>query len=276
MNAVFSEPTTAQEWEQASTHRTPGIDIKPLVSRDKPGASFEFNIVRFGGEDFWSPRHRHNFDQIRIGLDGETRYGKVALKPRHIGYFPESTWYGPLSVAEPSIQGIIQLDGPSRCGYITYNHLDPATEELKEEGTFEGGFWVSAKGEKVDGFQASWERATGEKMVYPTRRHAEPFYMDLDAFQWLEQGEGLAAKLIGEFNERGTRIEMVRLDAGATTTIGAPGRSVVAFTLTGEVHVDGRALDIWSAVLIEDQQLQVAGEGTRSELILITMPHFED
>ncbi|MEB8326023.1 hypothetical protein NGF75_08485 [Dietzia kunjamensis] len=275
MTATFSEPTTAQEWEQASTHRTPGIDIKPLVSRDKKGESFEFNIVRFGGEDFWSPRHRHNFDQIRIGLEGETRYGKGALKPRHIGYFPESTWYGPLSVAEPSIQGILQLDGPSRCGYITYNHLDPATEQLKQEGNFEGGFWVSATGEKIDGFQASWERATGKKMVYPTRRFTEPFYMDLDAFAWLEQANGVAHKLIGEFNERGTRIEMLRLDAGATAQIGTAGRSVVAFTLTGDVAVDGQNLSRWSAALIEDQAITVSGEDAHSELILITMPHFD-
>lgn len=276
MTAIFSEPTTTQDWEEASTHRTPGIDIKPLVSRDRTGESFEFNIVRFGGEDFFSPRHRHNFDQIRIGLEGETRYGKGVLKPRHIGYFPESTWYGPLSVAEPSIQGIIQLDGPTHCGYITYNHLDPATEELKNEGTFEGGFWVAKDGRKVDGFQASWERATGKKMVYPTRRYSDPFYIDLDAFEWIDQGEGVARKLIGEFNERGTRIEMARLDAGASTTIGTSGRSVVAFALSGAATVDGNALGKWSAALLEDQQLTAIGEEAGSELILVTMPHFED
>ncbi|WP_141005229.1 hypothetical protein [Nocardioides humi] len=48
MNTRVVDPQTSA-WEEASTHRTPGIDIKQLLQRDGEGRSFEFNVVRFGG-----------------------------------------------------------------------------------------------------------------------------------------------------------------------------------------------------------------------------------
>ncbi len=61
-----------------------------------PG-NFVFEIVHTI-DDFFSPRHRHNFDQFRFQLDGEfdfDRNGK--MKPGVLGYFPEGAFYGPQS-----------------------------------------------------------------------------------------------------------------------------------------------------------------------------------
>ncbi|MDR7084716.1 quercetin dioxygenase-like cupin family protein [Arthrobacter ginsengisoli] len=264
----------AKQWETASTHRTPGISIKPLLKRGGHGESLEFNVVRFGGEDFWSPRHRHNFDQIRIGLEGETKYGKGVLKPRTIGYYPEGTWYGPLSVAEPSIQAILQLDGASRCGYVNYDILDAATEELKQEGTFSKGFYIPADGKEIDGFQASWERATGQQMIYPERRYAEPLYMNLDAFNWIDAGNGTATKNVGVFNEYGTSISMVKLAPGASAGIGSADRTAVAFVLSGEATSGEAALGTWGAALADHEIVSLTGV-TESEIVVVTLPDFK-
>src|SRR5262245_48415313 len=57
--------------------------------------NFVWSYSRGNGERY-SPRHRHNFDQIRFSIKGDMSMGKrEALKEGHIGYFPESTYYGP-------------------------------------------------------------------------------------------------------------------------------------------------------------------------------------
>ncbi|MEU6075753.1 hypothetical protein [Micromonospora sp. NPDC047074] len=271
---------SASTWEAASTHRTPGIDIKPLLQRDGEGRSFEFNVVRFGGEDFWSPRHRHNFDQIRIGLEGETQYGPHRKLPaRTIGYYPEGTYYGPLSVSGgPSLQAILQFDGAGRGGYVNYVHLDKATAELKELGEFRKGFWHPHDGGKaVDGYQASWERATGREMIYPEPRFDEAVYMHVDAFSWVPvDGSPVRSKHLGSFGERGLSIGMHLVPAGASLTIGAPGRSTVAFVLTGEVRAGGAGVGQHSALFAEDEDaVEVRGAADDSELVVITLPTFD-
>src|SRR5215467_11923517 len=81
---------------QVSGHRSGGIDFKRLI-QGAPGTpdNFEFSLVRTAG-DYYTPRHRHNFDQIRFCLEGSMNYapGKN-LDAGTVGYFPEGTFYGP-------------------------------------------------------------------------------------------------------------------------------------------------------------------------------------
>ncbi|WP_214109125.1 hypothetical protein [Acrocarpospora catenulata] len=276
--AVTTKDPKTDGWVNASEHRTPGITIKPLVNRDGQGRSFEFNIVQFGGGDFFSPRHRHNFDQIRIGLEGETSYGeKHLIRARTVGYFPEGAWYGPLQVNQPSVQAILQFDGASHCGYVSYEHLDRATAELRTEGTFAGGFFEPANGDsRIDAYQASWERVTGQSMVYPERRFTTPIYMNIDAFAWVGAAGSVRRKTLGVFGERQTTISMLEVPAGAQAQISEPGRTVVGFVLTGAVDCDGSALGAWSAVRTEEtDQVSVTGAAPVSEVILLHLPTFE-
>src|SRR5690348_12935229 len=69
------------------------------VAAGEPGTpgNFILEMVRTT-DDFFSPRHKHNFDQFRYQLEGEfdfDRNGKMT--PGIIGYFPEGT---PLWTAE--------------------------------------------------------------------------------------------------------------------------------------------------------------------------------
>lgn len=275
--AVTVKDPKADGWVVASEHRTPGISIKPLAQRGGEGRSFEFNIVQFGGDDFYSPRHRHNFDQIRIGLTGETSYGeKQLIRPRMIGYFPEGTWYGPLEVNQPSVQAILQFDGASRCGYVSYDLLDKATEELRKEGTFSGGFYEPHNGSKIDGYQASWERATGRSMVYPERRFLSPIYMNIDAFAWVGEEGSVRRRTLGEFGERRTKISMLEVPEGERVEVGLPDQTVITFVLTGAVSHNGESLGEWSAVRTEESdRTEITGTAKVSELIQLHLPVFD-
>jgi hypothetical protein len=265
------------EWVEASTHRTKGISIKQLFQRDGAGESFEFNVVNFSGEDFFSPRHRHNFDQIRIGLSGEMEYGGKKLRARTIGYFPEGTAYGPLRVREPSQQAILQFDGASRGGYVNYIHLDKATESLRAEGEFKHGFFYpSGDAKAMDAYQASWERATGRSMTYPEPRFEDEVYLHIDAFAWAPSTEpGVEVKHLAAFGERELTIAMTRVAPGATATIASEARTTLAFVLTGDVLVDDVALATWSAVQCDRATTTVTGGSSEAELVLVTLPSFD-
>jgi hypothetical protein len=279
MTTTAVDPTTA-EWESASEHRTPGISIKKLLQRDGEGRSFEFNVVRFAGEDFWSPRHHHNFDQIRIGLEGQTEYGpQHKLPARTIGYYPEGTYYGPLSVEKPpSMQAILQFDGASRLGYVNYVHLDKATEELRSEGEFRKGFFhPSGGGKAIDGYQASWERATGRSMVYPEPRYDDAVYLAIDSFQWLPvEGSSVRRKHLATFSERGLSIEVLSVPAGETYRAGRPEATTVGLVLTGAVTSAGVTCPKYAGMLAEEGALlEVTGVDADSEVVVINLPVFD-
>ena len=274
----------AADWTNASEHRTPGIAIKQLLQREGDGSSLEFNVVRFAGEEFWSPRHRHNFDQIRIGLRGNTSYGPHAtLTERCIGYYPEGTRYGPLSVQSPeTVQAIMQFDGASRGGYVTYVHLDKASAELRELGEFKRGYFHPFDGSKpIDGYQASWERATGRSMVYPEPRFAEPVYLQIDAFRWLPTAvPGVERKDLAQFGERDTAISMTRLAPGAVFEIPTDRACVIVFALSGSVTAtDGlttSAVNEWGALMVEPgEAVRIEAGMTPAELVHIRLPYFE-
>jgi len=275
MSVTLKDPV-ADTWEAASEHRTPGIKIKQLLQCDGAGRNLEFNVVQFEGTDFYSPAHRHNFDQIRIGLSGVTTYGeRHRIKPRMIGYFPEGTFYGPLGVSEPSIQGIVQFDGASRGGYINYKYLNPATDELRALGTFSGGYYKPHDGgPKIDGYQASWERATGRKMTYPDPRFSEAVYMHIDAFMWRDTPDStIRRKTLGIFGEAGVCIEMLLLPEGTRAAIGKTGRRVISFVLSGAVECNAVRAGLWSAIMSEESDATTAvGVAEESELILMTLP----
>ena len=143
--------------------------LKSLLSREADvrlaRGAFEFTFVESTGGEHFSPRHRHNFDQIRIALGGVSRYGRKILRPRMIGYFPEGSFYGPHTVLEfPSVLAALQFDGASACGYINYPAIKAATEELKREGEFRRGVYHPTHGKAMEAL-AAWSRAVGSRSL---------------------------------------------------------------------------------------------------------------
>ncbi len=273
--AVVVKDIETENWKSAAEHRTPGISQRNLFDRGGEGRSFACHISRFA-DQFRSPWHRHNFDQIRIGLIGETRYGpRDRLPPRTIGYFPEGTGYGPQSVdAPPSVQLIMQFDGNSGCGYLDLESLDRGTSELRALGTFASGYYTRhGEEKKTDAYQAAWERIRGRPMIYPEPRFNDAIYMNPDSFAWQRCDAGIARKTLGIFGENGTTIRMTRLDAGASMRFTSPKRTTVLFVLNGRIACQGSEIGEWSAILIEDDEsADVSGVAETSELVEILLP----
>lgn len=249
--------------------------LKTLLEREGDLRTLWMVYTETENAEHFSPRHRHNFDQIRICLGGVSHYGKHILRERMIAYFPEGTYYGPHTIREvPAKLVALQLDGPSRSGYVNYKRIEAATQELKSRGEFRKGVYYPREGKAMEAFQAAWEVAAGKRAVYPKPRFDEPILMHVDAFPWPASTEaGVKRKQIASFGNDGLRIAMTRLDRAARYAAGDPEQSVIVFVLDGEAAAGGQALSRCSAVLLEPgEALELAARDTYAELIELVLP----
>ena len=63
------------------------------------------------------------------------------MAPGIIGYFPESTPYGPQTSSVSSLTLVLQFGGASHSGYMTHEDMEVSTVELKKLGRFEKGVY---------------------------------------------------------------------------------------------------------------------------------------
>jgi hypothetical protein len=193
--------------------------------------------------DFASPRHRHNFDQVRVQLKGDADFARDGvMRPGTVGYFPEGVFYGPQSIAGESSTLLLQFGGASGAGYIAEERYQQAVTELKESGTFEGGIYRRIKDDggrkNQDAYEAVWEHIHGKRMEYPQSELTQPVFLDPKDFAWQPEPStpGVQRKVLGRFSSRGFRMSVLGAQAGATVTL-APHSLV--FVLQGE----GRSQD---------------------------------
>lgn len=199
-----------------------------------PGTVDNFQLsIGVSQGDFYSPRHRHNFEQIRVQLDGEAYFDRDGtMTPGTVGYFPEGVFYGPQSQKPGMISttAVLQFGGASGCGYLSNKETRAAMEELNQLGEFKNGAFRRKEplyGKKnADGNQAIWEHHHKRPIVIPKPRYAKPVMMDSHNSNWIavEGAPGVSEKLLGVFTERRTEMGRLKLQPGASFE--AKGRGV--------------------------------------------------
>jgi hypothetical protein len=228
------------------------------------------------------PRHRHNFDQIRMCLEGgEQNFGPGKwIAPGEIAYFPEGTPYGPEQSDTERLSVTLQFGGASRSGFIGSARLQQAKDEMKEFGTFEKGIFKRigqlAPGEKrnQDAYEAIWEHINKRKLVYPRPRYGEAILIKPENFDWelSDEQPGFARKDLCVFSERRLQFAVLKLEPGASAVEPPRGGIQVGFVLRGEGTVNGQALRKYSAFAgREDLALNAP---TGMEVLLVGLPIF--
>jgi len=226
--------------------------------------------------DFYSPRHRHNFDQVRVQLVGDASFTRDGvMRPGTIGYFPEGVYYGPQENAGESKTLVLQFGGASGSGYISEERFQQGVEELKAFGTFEKGVFHRPKedgGRKnQDAYEAVWEHIHGRRLEYPKSEHPEPVFMDPAQFAWADEPgtAGVRRKLLGVFSARKLRISMLGIDAGASAQL-APNS--IAFVMAGRGQAAGKE---WRqhATLRTGETPDTITATDPSEVLEIHLPH---
>jgi hypothetical protein len=226
--------------------------------------------------DFFSPRHRHNFDQVRVQLVGDASFTRDGvMKAGTVGYFPEGVFYGPQENGGESKTLVLQFGGASGSGYISEERFQAGVEELKQFGTFEKGVFHRPKdggGRKnQDAYEAVWEHIHGRPLTYPKSEHPTPVFMDPSEFAWQpEPGlQGVRRKLLGVFSARKLRISVIGLDAGASAPL-APNS--LGFVLAGTGRMADRE---WRqhATLRTGDEAGTLTASAASEVLELHIPH---
>jgi hypothetical protein len=264
-------------WQQNKANVRGKLAIKKLLV-GQPGTPENYlcNIARSDG-DYASPRHRHNFDQLRLLIDGKLPVTpRRAMEPGQIGYFPEGTYYGP---QQDDGTGwtimIVQFGGASGEGFLSADEALAAKTTLAREGKFDGGVFKRTSGtgkRNQDSYEAVWEHANGRKLAYPKPRYDAPIIVDPAGFGWNAGRKGVARKRLGLFTERETRIDMVRLAAGATWSSRTPKAVQLLFVTSGKGACNGKSYDKHALIEVADGEMAKFDAKTETELVSLTMP----
>jgi len=228
--------------------------------------------------DFVSPRHRHNFDQVRFQLEGSFGFASDGrMDPGSIAYFPEGTRYGPQKALSPtSATLVLQFGGASGNGYLSEAQFQEGLAAMKKgPGTFANGVYTRDKpgGGRInqDAYEAVWEFVKGRELVYPKERYSNAVFMTPANFDWVPGGDGTATKLVGIFSERGSRLLFHRVDAGARLTL---EDASLYFVCTGKGEAAGKAWSPRSTLHLEKGERAELRATEASELLQIGLPRF--
>ena len=202
--------------ENLAAHRQGGMAHKVLFEGEEGSVDNYVLVLADESKDYYSPRHRHAWDQVRFCLTGSVPIGKdLAVDAGEVAYFPEGVPYGPQQGGPDRIELLLQFGGASGLGYLSAAQLRQARAELAEVGSFEKGVFRRTSGEgprNQDAYEAIWRHVTGRPIVYPKPRYKGPIVMRPDGFGWRDQAAGVRSKLLGGFPER--RLIFVRHGEG--------------------------------------------------------------
>lgn len=260
--------------ERKETQRE-GRFIEKTFIQGNPGSpdNFKFYMVQQFG-DFYSPRHKHNFEQVRLQLQGTTSYDRDGImKPGVLAYFPEGTPYGPTTIkTEESLIVILQAGGPSRSGYASASEREVANRELRKTGEFKNGVYFPNPGtgrKNQDAFEAVWEFINQRKLEYPEPRFQRPVFMNTNSFDWrsVADARGVSEKQLGMF-ELGFGFRYLRVDAGASLTVN--GR-IICYVLNGGGTADGSAFTKGDVVYADVGETATIKATTTTEMFAISM-----
>ena len=229
---------------RVSPHRQTTLRITDLfeVSDER---RIRIGISRHRKDDYYSPRHRHNFDQVRFTIAGQVKYGPFQTQPGDCIYFPEGVFYGPTEIAsEEALTCTVQTQGPSWGFFPERDKLEQTTAELAAEAELDRAHgrirWPSGRWQ--DSYEAAWERITGQKMVYPAARYSNPVLLRSSAFTWLptREGPGVCVKPLARFNETGPVVRLIRIESGSQLPAGESAWHQLSIVVSGTARYGER------------------------------------
>jgi quercetin dioxygenase-like cupin family protein len=261
----------------ASAHREGGIRFLSLLQgeEDTPG---NFHLMLVYANDFVAPRHRHNFDQIRIVMQGAFGFERGQVQEAGmLGYFTEGTFYTQKAEG-PSTTLLLQAGGASGAGYMSDRQLRTSVDELQDRGSFHHGVftWQDASGQKhnQDGYEAAWEHVRGRKISYPKPLFEQPVIWRGERFAWDATAQpGVHIRRFAEFTGKRLSVAQVRVDAGARCTFSAAERETLLYCISGQACLDGEALGPVSAVRLRHTEVATVETSDTTEFYLFGLMH---
>jgi hypothetical protein len=231
--------------------------------------------------DFYMPRHRHNFEQIRLPLVGDMNIGEgLKLKEGHVGYFPEGQPYGPqddpLGKTPPGerLQLVLQFGGSSGCGFMSMAQRLAARDELAQVGEFVGPNYRHPNGKLEWGLNTIWKHVFGERLKYPMPRYPNVIIADPGRFNWIPVPgtSSVTSKFLGSFSERAAWMEMVKLAPGASWTSTHDTARRLLFVTSGSGTAGVEAIGRYASIQSEPGEELTLKAEEELQLFLMGLP----
>ncbi len=263
--------------------KSPGLKVVQYpIDTGLPDINFRFGFDQIG-DGFFTPRHRHNFDQFRYVVSGQMNLGKgVELKEGELVHVPEGTYYGPLNQHGPVSLLVIQFPGPNGAYRISDAEKAVAMAELKAAGGyFEDGVYKVKQPDghtlNKDSYEAVWEQVNGEPISYSKPRYETPIIMRPKAFRWIADPlrPGVEVKSLGVFNEHRTEAALWRIAPGAVIPSELLDAPQLRCVVKGETVYEGRVIDEKGCYYIPEgvpTQPIMCPKG--AELLVYTLPMY--
>ena len=256
-----------------ASHRQGEMAHKVLFEGEEGSPDNYLLVLAREGASYYSPRHRHAWDQVRFCLEGSVPIGKdLRLDAGEVGYFPEGVPYGPQEGGPDRIVLLLQFAGSGGQGYLSAAQLKAGHAALLAEGVFEGGVFRRAGGEgprNTDAYEAIWRQVTGRPIDYPKPRYKAPVIMRPEGFAWREAGPGARRRTLGVFPERGLELTVLGLDAGAAWDFPACDARRLVFVREGQGRCGEEACAAQSTLRIEPGETACFVAEAPTELFLI-------
>jgi hypothetical protein len=268
------------EWDKLPEDKKPGGRMRQLFKGEagQPG-NFEMVVSWSAPTEMVRhyPRHRHDFDQLRLTLSGNPSWTPGNVTPEGcIVYMAAGTYYGPYDRQENEEQLHIQFAGANGAPFVDYDSLRVARDTLAKKGAFEKGLytWVDENGQRqsMDGHEANAEFATGKKVEYPAPRFAAPITMDPRNFTWIDIAPGVRWKELACFSERETRIAMLRFDGPTSYTLSSPEQTTLFFVTSGAGAAEGQTLEPRDGLMLAKGEQGAVSTTSHLELFMLALP----
>lgn len=266
-----------------ASHRVGTVEQRRFpIETGTPGWNLSFSLDTVS-DGFFSPRHRHCWDQLRFVLAGSLSIGEnAALGPGDCGYFPEAVPYGPQRQSGDASVLVLQFTGAGGLYYPTWDELQEAADGLRSAGgTFEGGRYrgTAPDGSPVeqDGYEAMWEAHAGRTLVYAEPRYADVVVMKSGACAWRPEPRqpGVKVKTLGSFTEYQTTVALLRIAAGSRVDGGKLAAPQLRYVLSGAVEYDGLPYPAGSCFWAPaGAPLFPMAAATDAELYVVTIPRY--
>ena len=261
--------------ENPLPHRAGKMAFKYLLEGEPLSADNYSAVLSRESASFFSPRHRHPWDQIRYCIDGSVPIApRVSIDAGEVGYFPEGVHYGPQEGDSDRLVLVVQFGGASGQGYLGYEQVKVGQQELLSEGAFERGVFMrkpEIKGRKnQDGYEAVWLHVMGRPVAYSPPRYKGPVVMQPQNYNWVEDEgrQGVRRKPLGSFSERGIAIEFQAIGEGVSHDLEPSINRRLIFFTSGE----GISYKRHTAISLEAGEALQMTANTATEFLLITLP----
>ncbi|KAJ5661549.1 uncharacterized protein N7477_009165 [Penicillium maclennaniae] len=250
------------------------LNISSSVRKNTP-ENYLFSLVRQTA--FFSPIHRHAFDQFRYSFRGDVSIAPdLLLREGELCYHPEGVYYGPqLDEGGERDVLVLQFGGASGKGYLSFAQMAEGQEKLKEAGRFEKGkYYPAGGGEPKDSYQALWESYSGLPLEYPAPRYHSVIVSKPENYSWvpLSESNNAFARTLGIFTERETKADMIKIGARGKVQIDGTNAIQLIFVLKGQGTVEGDSLEVESAVRLSPETGIWLSSETGMELLRFVLP----